>query len=135
VAAHGGGNLSQYHVGAQTRRTDNLVWHGEDVPQIHPHDADERGLHDGDLVRLQSRASATTLHARVADRVAPGVVYTTLHHPMTQATVVTTENADCPEYKLAAVQVTPSNGRSEWQDRYRSYHGASPRVAPLDAAE
>jgi len=35
--------LSQYNVGAQTRRTDNVVWHEEDVLEIHPHDAEQRG--------------------------------------------------------------------------------------------
>ena len=46
--------LSQYNVGAQTRRTENVVWHHEDVLEIHPHDAEERGVRDGDLVRLAS---------------------------------------------------------------------------------
>ena len=35
--------LSQYNVGAQTRRTANVVWHPEDMLEIHPHDAEERG--------------------------------------------------------------------------------------------
>ena len=83
--------LSQYNVGAQTRRTANVVWHAEDVLEIHPHDAEKRGIKDGDWVRLASRAGETTLRAQVTDRVAPGVVYTTFHHPDTQANVVTTD--------------------------------------------
>ena len=81
--------LSQYNVGAQTRRTGNVVWHPEDMLEIHPHDAEQRGVKDGDWVRLASRTGETTLHAQVTDRVAPGVVYTTFHHPDTQANVVT----------------------------------------------
>ena len=106
--------LSQYNVGAQTRRTDNVVWHEEDRLEIHPHDAEQRGIRDGDWVRLASRAGETSLRARITDRVAPGVVYTTFHHPNTQANVVTTDYSDwatnCPEYKVTAVQVSPSNG-------------------------
>src|SRR5271170_7186818 len=68
--------LSQYNVGAQTRRTDNVVWHQEDRLEIHPHDAEQRGVRDGDWVKLTSRSGATALRARITDRVAPGVVYT-----------------------------------------------------------
>ena len=111
--------LSQYNVGAQTRRTANNVWHAEDVLEIHPLDAENRGIGDGSFVRLASRKGETSLRAHVTDRVAPGVVYTTFHHPETQANVVTTEYSDwatnCPEYKVTAVQVTPSNGPSDWQ--------------------
>ena len=106
--------LSQYNVGAQTRRTENTVWHDEDVLEIHPADAENRGLKSGDWVRLASRSGETTLRALVTDRVAPGVVYTTFHHPATQANVVTTDYSDwatnCPEYKVTAVQIMPSNG-------------------------
>jgi formate dehydrogenase major subunit len=34
-----GRTLTQYNVGAQTRRTENSKWHAEDVLDIHPHDA------------------------------------------------------------------------------------------------
>src|SRR5947199_5123702 len=83
--------LSQYNVGAQTRRTENVIWHHEDVLEMHPHDAEQRGVRDGDLVRLASRSGDTTLRAKSTDRVAPGVVYTTFHHPATQANVVTSD--------------------------------------------
>ena len=131
--------LSQYNVGAQTRRTANIVWHDEDVLEIHPHDAEDRGVRDGDWVRLDSRAGGTTLRARVTDRVAPGVVYTTFHHPGTQANVVTTDNSDwatnCPEYKVTAVQVAPSNGPSDWQRTYDAQALAHRRIAAAPAAE
>jgi formate dehydrogenase major subunit len=131
--------LSQYNVGAQTRRTDNVVWHEEDVLEIHPTDAENRGLKSGDWVRLASRTGETTLRAEVTDRVAPGVVYTTFHHPATQANVVTTEYSDwatnCPEYKVTAVQVMPSNGPSEWQESYASWSEKSRRIVPAEPAE
>jgi formate dehydrogenase major subunit len=130
--------LSQYNVGAQTRRTDNVKWHDEDRLEIHPHDAEERGVHDGDWVRLASRAGETTLRALVSERMAPGVVYTTFHHPDTQANVITTDYSDwatnCPEYKVTAVQISPSNGPSEWQKAYEEQARQSRRIV-VEAAE
>ncbi|HEY0329229.1 MAG TPA: formate dehydrogenase subunit alpha [Rhodopseudomonas sp.] len=132
--------LSQYNVGAQTRRTANVVWHDEDRLEIHPHDAEQRGVRDGDWVRLASRAGETTLRALITERVAPGVVYTTFHHPDTQANVITTEYSDwatnCPEYKVTAVQVSPSNGPSEWQKAYDEQARQARRIASsIEAAE
>ncbi|TDD81643.1 formate dehydrogenase subunit alpha [Saccharopolyspora karakumensis] len=101
--------LSQYNVGAQTRRTANVAWHPEDVLEIHPHDAEDRGISSDDVVNLSSRVGTTSLRAKISDRMPVGVVYTTFHHPVTGANVVTTENSDwatnCPEYKVTAVQV------------------------------
>jgi formate dehydrogenase major subunit len=125
--------LSQYNVGAQTRRTHNIVWHEEDRLEIHPFDAESRGVREGDQVKVQSRAGSTSLRAHITDRMAPGVVYTTFHHPDTQINVVTTEYSDwatnCPEYKVTAVQVLLSNGPSEWQERYREMSAANTRIA------
>ncbi len=113
--------LTQYNVGAQTRRTGNVVWHAEDVLEIHPHDAEVRGISDGDWVGLTSRAGDTVLRAKVSTRIAPGVVYTTFHFPETNANVVTTENSDwatnCPEYKVTAVEVVLVNQKDAWQKR------------------
>ncbi len=131
--------LSQYNVGAQTRRTGNVVWHEEDRLEIHPHDAEQRGIRDGDWVRLASRAGETSLRATITERVATGVVYTTFHHPSTQANVITTDYSDwatnCPEYKVTAVQVSPSNGPSDWQEKYEAQARQSRRIMPAAAAE
>jgi formate dehydrogenase major subunit len=128
--------LSQYNVGAQTRRTDNVVWHDQDLLEIHPHDAEVRGVKEGDFVRLASRSGDTTLHATLTDRVNPGVVYTTFHHPDTQANVITTDYSDwatnCPEYKVTAVQVSPSNGPTEWQEDYTAQAKQSRRIAAAE---
>jgi formate dehydrogenase major subunit len=131
--------LSQYNVGAQTRRTGNQVWHDEDILEMHPTDAENRGLKSGDFARLASRSGETTLRVLVTDKVAPGVVYTTFHHPGTQANVVTTDNSDwatnCPEYKVTAVQVTPSNGPSEWQTEYADLTAMARRIETMEPAE
>jgi formate dehydrogenase major subunit len=114
--------LTQYNVGAQTARTENNVWHAEDVLEIHPFDAENRGIQEGDRVALTSRAGQTTLHARISERMQPGVVYTTFHHGFTGANVVTTEFEDwatgCPEYKVTAVQVSLARKMSKWQEEY-----------------
>ncbi|MEM7504149.1 MAG: formate dehydrogenase subunit alpha [Pseudomonadota bacterium] len=114
--------LSQYNVGAQTRRTANVVWHEHDELEIHPHDAETRGINEGDRVSLTSRKGEITLTATLTERVAPGVVYTTFHNPETGANVVTTEYSDwateCPEYKVTAVQVAPAAHRSKWQESF-----------------
>jgi formate dehydrogenase major subunit len=117
--------LSQYNVGAQTRRTENNRWHDEDRLEIHPHDAEERGIVEGDWVGIASRAGDTVLRARVTPRVQPGVVYTTFHFPESGANVITTDNSDwatnCPEYKVTAVQATRVSQPSEWQKRFREF--------------
>ena len=114
--------LAHYNVGAQTARTLNSVWHHEDVLEIHPYDAEHRGIREGDLVSIASRAGETTLHARISERMQPGVVYTTFHHPLSGANVVTTEYSDwatnCPEYKVTAVEVRPTKKMSVWQKQY-----------------
>ncbi|PZU54334.1 MAG: formate dehydrogenase subunit alpha [Thauera sp.] len=117
--------LSQYNVGAQTRRTPNSMWHDEDRLEIHPADAETRGINEGDWVGITSRAGETVLRARVSERMQPGVVYTTFHFPESGANVITTDNSDwatnCPEYKVTAVEVTRVTQPSEWQQRYRDF--------------
>lgn len=111
--------LSQYNVGVQTSRTENNVWHDEDVLEVHPFDAESRGIREGDLVALNSRSGEISLRATITDRVQPGVVYTTFHHARTGANVITTDYSDwatnCPEYKVTAVQVQRTNRLSDWQ--------------------
>jgi len=118
--------LSQYNVGAQTRRTPNVTWHSEDRLEIHPDDAETRGVIDGDWVGISSRAGHTVLRATVTERVQPGVVYTTFHFPESGANVITTDNSDwatnCPEYKVTAVQVVKVSQPAEWQERLRQHY-------------
>ncbi len=125
--------LSQYNVGAQTRRTENVAWHAEDVLEIHPHDAEVRGIKHGHMVSIASRMGATSLRADVTERIPQGVVYTTFHHPVSGANVITTEYSDwatnCPEYKVTAVQVTLSNQQSEWQEEWEARERENKRVA------
>jgi len=125
--------LSQYNVGAQTRRTENNVWHERDVLEIHPSDAELRGVREGQLVSLSSRKGDITLTATITEKVKPGVVYTTFHNPETGANVVTTEYSDwatsCPEYKVTAVQVAPATRRSKWQDEFEKRAREATQIA------
>lgn len=125
--------LSQYNVGAQTRRTENNRWMDKDVLEIHASDAEMRGIRDGDWLSVRSRKGEITLPAQISDRMTPGVVYTTFHHPETGANVVTTELSDwatnCPEYKVTAVEVSPANHRSEWQREFAETAEKSRRIA------
>jgi len=118
--------LSQYNVGAQTRRTENNVWHDEDRLEIHPHALKSVESSRGIWVGIRSRAGETVLRARVTERVQPGVVYTTFHFPESGANVITTENSDwatnCPEYKVTAVQATRVSQPSEWQKAVPRFH-------------
>ena len=132
--------LSQYNVGAQTRRTSNSMWHEEDVLEIHPFDAEQRGIRDGDLVALESRSGDIAIKAKVSERMQPGVVYTTFHHAKTGANVITTDYSDwatnCPEYKVTAVQVRKTNRMSDWQAKFYEDDIDLTRIAPLmEAAE
>jgi len=117
--------LSQYNVGSQTRRTENLQYHDEDRLEIHPADAELRGIVDGSWVGIKSRAGETVLRACITDRVQPGVIYTTFHHPESGANVVTTDNSDwatnCPEYKVTAVQAYPVSQPSQWQEMFKQF--------------
>jgi len=117
--------LSQYNVGAQTRRTENNAWHNEDRLEIHPADAEDRGINNDDWVGIKSRAGETVLRATLTERVQPGVVYTTFHFPESGANVITTDNSDwatnCPEYKVTAVQITKVNQTSQWQQDYTAF--------------
>ena len=133
--------LSQYNVGAQTQRTENGAWHDEDVLEIHPFDAESRGIREGDLVALASRSGDIALRAVISERMQPGVVYTTFHHAKTGANVITTDYSDwatnCPEYKVTAVDVRRTNAYSAWQEKNFEEDVTLRRIAERlpDAAE
>ena len=125
--------LSQYNVGAQTRRTKNNIWHDKDVLDIHPHDAENRGIVDGDMVMIQSRMGETVLEARITENMQPGVIYTTFHMPESGANIITTDNSDwatdCPEYKVTAVEVRRTNRKSDWQEEFDDFSESTRHIA------
>ena len=128
--------LSQYNVGAQTRRTANMTWHDEDILEIHPADAEARGLVEADWAGITSRTGHTVLRVTVTDRVPAGVVYTTFHFPESGANVITTDNSDwatnCPEYKVTAIEVVRVDQPLDWQ---RRRHAEAPAAGNARGAE
>ncbi|WP_298609113.1 formate dehydrogenase subunit alpha [uncultured Thiothrix sp.] len=126
--------LSQYNVGAQTRRTQNVVWHSEDKLEMHMQDAEDRGINEGDWVLIASRAGETRMRVEISNRVQPGVVYTTFHFPESGANVVTTDNSDwatnCPEYKVTAVQVSRCEDASVWQQEFAQMEAEQQALLP-----
>ena len=86
---------------------------------------EERGINERDWVGINSRSGDTVLRAKITNRVQPGVVYTTFHHPVSGANVITTDNSDwatnCPEFKVTAVQVTKVTQPSNWQSKYQKF--------------
>jgi formate dehydrogenase major subunit len=126
--------LFQYNVGAQTRRTSNLTWQSEDRLDIHPDDAESRGIADDDWVGLASRTGETVMRATISRRMMPGVVYTTFHFPESGANLVTTEHSDwatnCPEYKVTAVEVVKLADPDAWRARRRAERDAAQADRP-----
>ena len=92
-----------------TRRTGNARIVTEDLLAVNPADARQKGIADGDLVRVFSARGDVRLKARVSDEVKPGILYTTFHFPENLVNVVTSSECDadtmCPEYKVVAVDV------------------------------
>jgi formate dehydrogenase major subunit len=114
--------LSQYNVGAQTRRTPTSTWHPKTSGDPPARRARCAASATGDLVELQLAGRHHHAAGEVSERMQPGVVYTTFHHPVSGANVVTTENSDwatnCPEYKVTAVQVGVANAREAEQQEH-----------------
>jgi formate dehydrogenase major subunit len=134
--------LSQYNVGTQTRRTANSQWHPEDVLEISRDDMLERGLADGDWVQVSSRFGSTRIRVKESGRVNPGIVYTTFHHAVTRANVLTSNYSDwatnCPEYKVTAVdvvRVAPPDERPTRVDTARPARQGERTSAPVTAEE
>jgi formate dehydrogenase major subunit len=117
--------LSQYNVGAQTRRTPNNQWHDEDGWRSTPRRRGARHRRRRLGGRGQPRR-ADRAARQVSERMQPGVVYTTFHFPESGANVITTDSSDwatnCPEYKVTAVQVTQVLQPSEWQRQYADFN-------------
>jgi formate dehydrogenase major subunit len=105
-----------------------VIWHQEDLAEIHPHDAEERGIKEGDWISIASRAGESVLRTKISERVQAGVIYATFHHPESGTNVITTDNSDwatnCPEFKVTAVQVSRVNQLSDWQAHYKTFSEA-----------
>ena len=109
-----GRRLHHYNSGSMTARTPSLELAPDERLEIHPADAGEAGVRDGDLVELASRRGTIALRARLSERVRPGEVFLAFHFPDVPANRLTSPAGDeatsCPEYKVSAVRLRRLDG-------------------------
>jgi formate dehydrogenase major subunit len=112
--------LEHWHTGSMTRRAKVLdAIEPEAFIGIHPEDASELGVDDGDRVRVTSPRGSIALRVRVGDREHRGAVFIPFHFREASANLLTTDTLDpdgkIPGFKFCAVRVerlnagTPSN--------------------------
>jgi formate dehydrogenase major subunit len=110
-----GRRLEHYNAGTMTRRTGNLTLMSSDWLEVHPDDAAELDLQEGDTVTVRSRRGQIQLPVQVTGRIEPGHVFTAFHFPEVRTNLLIGQSADvntsCPEYKVVAVAVEPTGGR------------------------
>jgi predicted molibdopterin-dependent oxidoreductase YjgC len=115
-----GRRLEHYNAGTMTRRTGNLQLMSSDWLEVHPDDAAELGLGDGETVRVRSRRGEIELPLRITARIEPGHVFTAFHFPEVRTNLLIGQSSDvntsCPEYKVVAVAIEPV-GHPERQPR------------------
>ncbi|MFB6156760.1 MAG: formate dehydrogenase subunit alpha, partial [Haloferacaceae archaeon] len=110
--------LYHFHTGTLTRRVaGSAAQEPESYVEVHPETAASLGVADGDRVRVESRRGAIEVRARVTDRVGEGVVFVPMHFAEGAANRLTQERFDpdsgIPEYKVASVRVSPTDGDAE----------------------
>ena len=107
--------LEHYNCGAMTRRTANEQILKSDYLMIHPKDAMDNRIEEGDFVCLESPRGKVDVKARITDEVKPGVLSTTFHFPDIMVNMITSDIHDseamCPEYKVVAVRIRKSKGK------------------------
>ena len=107
--------LEHYNCGAMTRRTGNAELLTEDVLMIHPDDARDNAIEDGDLVCVESPRGKVDIKAYVTDEVKPGILSSTFHFPEIMLNNITSDVTDtealCPEYKVVSCRIRKSKGK------------------------
>lgn len=108
-------DLEHYNCGAMTRRTGNVEIHTKDVLWIHPDDAKNNAIADGDMVCLESPRGKVDIEAWITEDLNPGILSTTFHFPEIMVNNVTSDVHDseamCPEYKVVSVRIRKSKGK------------------------
>src|SRR5205807_1950954 len=104
-----GRRLEFYNTGVQTALYDSARPQ-EEILELNPEDAAERGIRDGALVRVTSRRGSVEVRARTDAGLYRGLLFMTLHHPDQTMTNLLTIHAIDPksgtaEFKATAVRV------------------------------
>ncbi len=81
----------------------------ENFVDIHPVDADARGIEDGEYVKIRSRRGEIVCEANVTEDIKEGSIWTTPHFAAASANRLTNNVMDplakIPEYKACAAEV------------------------------
>jgi len=111
--------LEHYNCGTMTRRTANEELLKDDYLMIHPEDAQEHLITEGDYVCLESPRGKVDVKAKITDEVKKGILSTTFHFPDIMINNLTGDihcsEAMCPEYKVVAVRIRKSKGKFKKQ--------------------
>ncbi len=102
-------SLYQFHT-TMTRRVDGLeVLDGEEFIKLHPDDAAEFGIEDGQWVEISSRRGTVKARAQVTEICRPGLVSMTFHFVESPTNEITNPALDpvakIPETKVSAVKI------------------------------
>jgi formate dehydrogenase major subunit len=100
-----GRQLYHWHTGTMTRRARGLdAREPTAVVEVHPDDAAELGVADGELVRITSRRNSMLISVRVSERVARRQVFVPFHFREAAANLLTNPVLE-PHAKMAALKV------------------------------
>jgi formate dehydrogenase alpha subunit len=107
-----GRQLYHWHTGTMTRRASGLdAREPTPIVEIHPADAKDIGVREGELVRLTSRRNFMVSAARISERVARGQVFVPFHFREAAANLLTNPVLDpyakMAELKICAVRIEP----------------------------
>ena len=103
-------NLYHFHTSTMTRKVEGLeILNSHELLKIHPEDASQLGIDDGETVNVLSRRGKVSVAVKVTDMCPPGVVSMTFHFSESPTNVLTNSALDpvakIPETKVCAVKV------------------------------
>jgi predicted molibdopterin-dependent oxidoreductase YjgC len=102
--------LYHYHTGTMTRLAKGSMERcPESLVEIHPFDAERRGIQDGQAVKVTSRRGTLRAKAKVTTRSDQGMIFMNFHFHEAAVNLLTNQALDpigkIPEYKVCAVRV------------------------------
>jgi predicted molibdopterin-dependent oxidoreductase YjgC len=105
-----GRTLYHYNAATQTRRESGLkIKQPEAFVEIHPRDAERRGVETDDFVDVSTRRGRIRVRAIVSRQVRPGCIWIPLHFAEARANLLTNDVGDrvtgTAEYKVCAAEV------------------------------
>jgi formate dehydrogenase major subunit len=102
--------LEHWHTGSMTRRSKALDQiQPEAFASLHPEDAGELGICEGDFIEVTSRRGSIRLEARLSTRDSRGAIFIPFHFREAAANLLTLDELDpdgkIPGFKFCAVRV------------------------------